>query len=438
MYKKLLSDSAIYGLGGILVKSIAFFTLPIYTRIFSPEEFGIIEMFSTLSGILSIIMTMGLDTTQSYYFMEAKNKANRNIKEVTTSILQLRLIVGTLVILFSVIFSFYIISFFFQESVPKHYLWIVAVSTFFATLVSQSLEIFRLLYKPWHYIGLSFTQTIGGVVFILIFAYYYGGGIEGYLIGMTCGGLFAMILGWIGTRDYRYWNKLESHLFKEFIKFGLPLIPAGLMIWIMQASDRWFVMNMLGSYETGLYAVGAKFALIIMIVVQTFRKAWWPIAMDMLYKENGQKFFKVVSLWYIGLGSLGTILLTAISPYLVELLTGQHYYNSWKIVGVLCWGSIAYGFYMFSLLGIFKVKKTYINIYIHGIGAIVNIVLNYILIQFYGILGAAIATSISILFANVAGMIISNKFYKIDWQWIWYMTFMSISWLFIFWYIEVL
>ena len=64
----------IYGFGAIVIKAIAFFTLPIYTRIFSPSEFGIIEMFSTIATILSIFMTMGLDRAQSFYFMEAKNK----------------------------------------------------------------------------------------------------------------------------------------------------------------------------------------------------------------------------------------------------------------------------------------------------------------------------------------------------------------------------
>lgn len=438
MYKKLLSDSAIYGLGAILIKSIGFFTLPIYTRIFSPEEFGIIEMFATLSGILSILMSMGLDSTQSYYFMEAKNKGNRDIEEVTTSILQLRLIIGLIVVVLSVLLSSFIVEFTFDTVLPSYYLWIVAISTFFSTLVSQSLEIFRLIYKPWQYIGLSFVQTIFGVGFILFFAYYHDGGIHGYLVGMICASCTAMILGWITTKNYRYWHRFESHLFKEFIKFGLPLIPAGLMVWVMTASDRWFVMNMLGSYELGLYAVGAKFALIVMVAVQTFRKAWWPIAMDMLHKEEGKHFFKIVSMWYVGLGSLGAVFLTSISPYLVKFLVGEQYFDSWKIVGVLCWGSIAYGFYLLSLIGVFKSKKTYLNIYIHGAGAIVNIVLNYILIPFYGMLGAAIATSVSILISNIVGMLVSNRYYKVEWHWLCYMFFISSSWFYIFWYIGVL
>jgi len=180
MYKKLLSDSAIYGLGAILVKSIAFFTLPIYTTIFTPQEFGIIEMFSTISGIFSILMTMGLDSTQSYYFMEAKNKGTYDIKKVTTSVLQLRITLGLLLIGLVTMFAPFILDFAFDTKLPAIYLIVVACATFFANLISQSLEIFRLIYKPWQYITLSFLQTFLNIIFILYFAYLQEMGIEGY------------------------------------------------------------------------------------------------------------------------------------------------------------------------------------------------------------------------------------------------------------------
>lgn len=431
MYKKLLSDSAIYGLGAILVKSIAFFTLPIYTRIFTPEEFGIIEMFATIGGILSILMTLGLDSTQSYYFMEAKNKGTHDIKKITTSILQLRITLGVVLIGLVTLFAPFILDFAFDTRLPILYLVMIAFSTFFANLVSQSLEIFRLIYKPWQYIGLSFLQTISNIGFILYFAYMQDMGIEGYFLGNMIGMFVAMFIGWIATRDYRYWTKIEIELWKPFLKFGLPLVPAGLMIWVMTASDRWFVMNMLGSHETGLYAVAAKFAMLMALVVETFRKAWWPIAMDMLHKEDGANFFKVVSLWYIVLGTLGAMILTVISPYLVEYLTTDEYKESWKIIGILCWGSIFYGFYLLSGLGIFHSKNTHLTIYVYGSGALLNILLNYVLVPILGLFGAALGTIISLLFANIISMIISNRFYKVDWHWFYMGLSITIGMIFI-------
>ena len=437
MYKKLLSDSAIYGLGGMLIRSLAFFTLPIYTSIFSPEEFGVIEMFATISGILSILMTMGLDSAQSFYFMETKNNDDADIKTVTSTVLQLRIIFGLIAVILSTLFSSVFLTFAFDQEIPTYYLWFVLASTFFATLVSQSLEIFRLIYKPWQYIGLSIIQSVGGIGFILFFTYVNNEGISGYLKGMACASFMAMLLGWVATKDYRSWIKLDPAIWKEYLKFGIPLMPAGLMVWVTMAGDRWFVMNMLSSYDVGIYAVGAKFAMLITLGVETFRKAWWPIAMDMVHKEEGPEFFKTVSSWYIGIGSLAAVILTIISPYLVEFIADPRYYEGWKIVGVLCWGSLFYGFYLISLMGVFKSKKTYLNIYIHGFGAILNLILNYFLIIKIGLLGAAIATSISIMVNNIIGMIVSNKYYKIDWNWGLYALYISTSWIFIFWYIEI-
>jgi len=140
--------------------------------------------------------------------------------------------------------------------------------------------------------------------------------------------------------------------------------------------------------------------------------------MDMLHKEDGAKFFRVVSLWYIVLGTIGAMILTVISPYLVEYLTTDEYKESWKIIGILCWGSIFYGFYLLSGLGIFHSKNTYLTIYVYGSGALLNIVLNYILVPILGLFGAALGTIISLLFANIISMIISNRFYKVDWHWV--------------------
>ncbi len=427
MYKKLLTDLSIYGLGAIFIKSLAFFTLPIYTRIFSPSEFGVIEMFATIGGILSIFMTMGLDSAQSYYFMEAKNKKTRDIKEVTTSILGLRIVLGIAVIGVVSILSPFILDFAFETKLPIIYLLIVASSIFFANLISQSLEIFRLLYKPWHYIALSFGQTILNIGLILYFTYIENMGIYGYFLGSLIASFIVMLIGWVVTRNYRYFRSLNIDLWKDFLKFGAPLVPAGFAIWFMQAGDRWFVMKILGSHDLGIYSVGAKFAMLIALAVEIFRKAWWPIAMDIMHKPEASEFIRKISFWYILLGSIGAVILALIAPYLVKFLVTEEYHESYKLIGILGWSGIFYGFYLISELGIFKSKKTYLSIITNFTGALLNLLLNYFLIQIFGLIGAAYATIISLMMANIVGMNISNKFLHVKWQWFSYALFISTS-----------
>ena len=427
IYKKFFLDSLIYGLGAMIIKAIAFFTLPIYTRIFAPDEFGIIEMFSTIGGILSIIMTMGLDSAQSYYFMEAKNKKIYDIREITTSILALRVVVGIIIICVVGTLSPFILDFAFDTKQPTIYLFMVACSIFFANLISQSLEIFRLLYKPWQYIGLSFMQTMMNISLILYFTYWLKKGIYGYLLGNLIASCIVMFIGLITTKNYRSWGKLNANMWSNFIKFGAPLVPAGFTIWIMQASDRWFVMNLLGSYNLGIYSVGAKIAMMITLAVEVFRKAWWPIAMDIIHKPEGGKFIRSISFWYILLGSIGSVVLAVIAPYLVMYLVDKEYYESYKLIGILGWSSILYGFYLISELGIFKSQKTYYSMLTNTTGAVSNVVLNYFLIKSYGLIGAAYATVISLIIANMMGMVISNKFLYVKWDWHIYLILIILS-----------
>lgn len=427
MYRKLLKDSTIYGLGAILIKSFAFFTLPIYTRVFTPAEYGIIEMFATIGSLISIMMTMGLDSAQSYYFMEAKNKATHKIEEITTSILGLRAAIGIGIVGVVGALSPFILDFAFNTDIPKLYLLLVSLSIFFANLISQSLEIYRLVYKPWQFICLSLLQTLSSIGLILYFILVRDMGLVGYFLGMAVSYFFVLLVSWYATKDYRSFDAFNHKLWPEFLKFGAPLVPAGMSIWFMQAGDRWFVMKMLGSHELGIYAVGAKISVMLALAVSVFRQAWWPIAMDMLHKPEGIAFFRRISLLYVSAASLGVIFLALLAPLLVKILAGDEYQESYRLVGVLGWGAALYGFYMLSDLGIFKSKKTYLSVCTNFSGATLNIVLNFVFIQHYGMIGAAYATVISLLVTNVLNMYLSQKLISMKWDWLLYAAAFGVS-----------
>lgn len=434
MYKRLLSDAAIYGIGSVLIKGLGFFTLPIYTRIFSPVDYGVITMLSMIAGIISIFMNSGLDSAQSYYFMRAKNKGDISESYVITTIAHLRIAMGVVVGIVVYFSTDLIIRFFFPETIPSYYLYLITISVFIANLLSQNIEILRLVHKPWHYMVFTFIQSLLNIVLILYFCYYQEKGVVGYLFGGIGAVGFSLALTFISTKQYRQKYSFDFATNKEFLLYGLPIIPTGLMIWIMQISDRWFISNNLGIEETGIYAVGAKFAMLTALVVETFRKAWWPIAMDMMYKKEGPLFFKTISSWYVVFGCFIAIIITLLSPYFIMYLTPKEYHESWRIVGILCWSSILYGFFQISAIGLFYSKKTNLNLYIQTVGAISNILLNILLIPQLGVYGAALATVFSLLVSNFISMLVSNKFYPIEWNWLLMLIVIPFSLSFIYFY----
>ena len=138
-------------------------------------------------------------------------------------------------------------------------------------------------------------------------------------------------------------------------------------MYFMSTADRWFVQYYHGEEALGLFAVGAKFSMLMALVVDTFRKAWWPIAMDAMHSDDGPETFRMIARLYMGLGSAAVVILTFFSPWLVHWLTAPVYREVWPIVGILAWQALFYGFLPDRHpAGIWKAEKTHLNLIPYG------------------------------------------------------------------------
>ena len=408
-FKQLGKDTIIYGLGGALAKSIGFFLMPVYTRIFSPADYGTIEMLSILSAFLSTVLVMGMDSAQSFYFFKEKNKGIHAQARVVSAVLQWRLTWGAMCIGLAMLAAPLLNSFFFRGELHWHYFAVAFSASFFSQVMNQSADLFRLLYKPIRYLSITLIHTVvsAGVVLVLILVFDQG--IFGFFMGTLSASICAALWGWWQIRAYVDWSAWHKDLWPGLIKFGAPLAPAGFAMYIMNTSDRWFITTFSGPAELGLYAVGAKFAMMIALAVQTFRLSWLPVALDAMHSEDGKSLFRAIGRLYMGLGISGVVILTAISPLLVDWLAAPDYFQSYHMVGVLAWYSIFYGFYVIGSGGIWKAEKTAWSPFLMGIGAGLNIGLNFLLVPQYGSMGAAVATSISYCTWAIISLVVSEK-----------------------------
>jgi len=415
-FKQLGKDSLIYGLGGIIAKSIGFFLLPVYTRIFTPSEYGTIEMLVVLNSFLGSILVMGMDSAQSFYFFEQKKVGQEAQARVVSAILQWRITWGVGIVLVATMLSPLLNKFFFNGQLSWQYFAIAFSSAFFSQILSQSTEVFRLLYKPWSYISITLGQTFFSAAVAITLIVGLGFGILGFFIGSLSATIFGALWSWWRIRKYLDWSRWHREWLSKVLKFGAPLVPAGLAMYVLNTSDRWFIGYYHGQDALGLYAVGAKFAMLIAMAVITFRQAWWPVAMDAMHSEDGIVLFRTMGRFYLGMATAGVVLLTALSPLLVRWFTPPAYFNAYPIVGILAWHSIFYGFYMIVAAGIWKAEKTVWAPFLMGATALLNIGLNAWLVPEYGGLGAALATSISFFMWNVLSLIISERLWKVGYN----------------------
>lgn len=411
--KQLGKDSIVYGLGGVAAKAVGFFLLPVYTRIFSPADYGTIEMLIVLNSFLGAILVMGMDSAQSFYFFEQKKNGHEAQAKVITAILQWRITWGTGIVLVATILSPVLNTYFFNGNLSWKYFAIAFVGALFAQIMSQSAEVFRLLYRPWSYISIMLAQTLGSAAVAIVLIVWLGYGIIGFFIGLLSASVFVAFWGCWRIRKYMDWTKWHTDWWPKVLRFGAPLVPAGLAMYVLNTADRWFISYYHGNDALGLYAVGAKFTMLIAMAATTFRQAWWPIAMDAIQSEDGPALFRILGRLYLGMASAGVVLLTALSPLLVSLFTPKAYFQAYPIVGVLAWQSVFYGFYFIGAAGIWKAEKTVWVTSLMGTAVLLNIGLDYLLVPEYSGMGAALATSISFCIWNVLTLFISESLWRV-------------------------
>ena len=435
--KQLGKDSLIYGIGGTFAKGLSFFLLPVYTRIFSPAEYGTIEMLTVISSFLAAILVMGMDSAQSMYFFKVKEKGRSAQARIVSAILQWRLVWGSAIVLVAAMTAPLLNAWFFQRQLSWEYFAIAFVGALFAQVMSQSAEVMRLLYRPWAYIGITLSQSVLAALLILSFVLLFDQGILGFFLGAAIASFVVAIFGWFRIRDYWQFDRIHWDLWPQLVRFGAPLVPAGMAIYFMSTADRWFVQYYHGSEALGSFAVGAKFALLLSLAVETFRKAWWPIAMDAMHSDDGPGTFRMITRFYLGLASAGLVGLTVLSPWLVKWLTAPAFHDAWPIVGILGWQAVFYGFFLIVSAGIWKAEKTYLNLYLMSLAAVTGLVLNWLLVPAFGGMGAAVATVLTYLIWIIASMLISESLWRVSFPLLILSSQVVIGMLFVAWFIVV-
>ncbi|TAN42072.1 MAG: hypothetical protein EPN22_13535 [Nitrospirae bacterium] len=412
--RQLAKDSVIYGIGGAAVKGISFFLLPVYTRIFTPADYGTIEMMTVIVSLLTAFLVMGMDAAQSFYFFNQKENGAVSQKIVVSAILQWRLIWGSAMVLLATMLAPLLNRWFFGGEISWVYFAVSFSGALLATLMSQSVEIFRLLYRPWLYIGVSLINAILAAALILLFVFVLGQGILGYFLGSALASLAVAAMGWYMVREYLDFSALHHQWWPRLVRFGAPLFPAGLAFYLMSTADRWFVQYYHGETALGLYAVGARFSLIMSLAIEAFRTAWWPIAMDSMHSDDGPETFRMIAQLFGGLGISAVVYLTFLSPWLVRGFTGPAFHDAWPIVGILAWQSLFYGFFLIGSAGMWKAEKTHISAILMAVTGLLNLLLNYLWVPLYGGMGAAIATAVSYFIWIILSLLISERYWKVQ------------------------
>jgi O-antigen/teichoic acid export membrane protein len=417
--KKLGKETVIYGVGHVAARMVTFFLLPLYSHTLAPEQYGVVSLVYVLVAFMNVIYIHGTDSSFLKFFGLSKNSTDKSEYFSTVWLWGLGISIFLSLFIFSFAQPIAIIT------VGSDYSRLISISAgilFFDALVLNPKILLRLQGKPMLFI---IVEMLNVIVIMGLNVYWIGFrhfGIE-YIFysNLVASALvFIAILFIFKSKLYKNWkpNKL-----KNMLLFGLPFIPAGLASMTSELIDRymikWFSTG--GDYAVGIYNAGYKLGIFMLIIVTAFKFAWQPFFLGKSDESDSHETFSRVGTYFIALSLFILLGITFLTQPLVELthFLGEQYLESLEIVPIVLLAYVFLGVATIQLAGIYiKSKPGWIPV-LNGGAAVVNVIMNYLLIKVYGFewQGAAWATLISYAFLVIFQYFVIRRFYELSWEW---------------------
>lgn len=397
VYIRTLSrDVLIYGSGRVIIPLISIVTLPILTRIFSPTDFGVIEGISTIASVFALFSTLMLESSaqRSYYDYKESEEFERK-RVISTSFWTL--IIWNFVFILGILpFAGKIGDIFFASKEYRYILLISLGNISGVSIYNFLKEIFRLQNQPIRYSVYTVVSALVSTILIILLVAFFKIGLVGYFLGGLIGSIVIVPVVVWSVRKNILWVFSKFEL-KKMLQYGLPLIPTNCSIWVLALSDRFFLLKLTSLKEVGLYAIGVKLTQVILLFVTAFGLAWNPFILSIYSRDTEEEKRvrgKIFTYYIFALGFLA-VFITVFSRPIILFLTTRDFLDAYKVIGILALATAASGATQALCTGLNIARKTkYLAIYT-GIAAFLNIILNAILIPFFGFIGAATATAIS-------------------------------------------
>jgi O-antigen/teichoic acid export membrane protein len=410
--KRLGSQSAIYGIGGILSRLIAVLLLPIYTSYLGTVGFGRIETVIALVGVLVIVLRLGITSAFFRFYFDADTDAERTV--VVRTSFWFTMAMATLGLAFGLAFAPQL-----SDWLKLHDPWLVRagfVGLWAQMNYAQMTSLFRVEQRPVSFAIASVANvliTIGSTIALVVGAHK---GAIGAVVGNFLGTL-SVYVALLAYRRYQLGLQFDRELLRKMNAFGLPLVPAALFLWAINFSDRLFIIHFKGQSEVGIYALAVRVASVIVFLMTAFQLAWPAFAYSIRDDDEAKRTYSFVLTYLLFVTCWIALALGALAPWIVDLLATHRFARAAEAVPLLAFATAAYSGYSVLAIGIGRARKTQRNWIVAGVAAAVNVSLNLVLIPRYGMIGAAIATLVAYLTLFVGMWVNSRSVYPVPYQW---------------------
>lgn len=399
----LAKETAVYGLSTVLGRMLNFLLTPLYSHLLKPEDNGAMQSTYAFIALLTVIYGLGLDTAYLRFGRRDGEADTSAFSAAFLTVLGTALIVSLLIVLAAEPISS-------LAGLPVEMAGLIrygaAILAVDAAMLLPYSEL-RAAHRAGAYAGIKLAGIAMNVVLALIFVRQLHLGLPGVFLANLIASISTLVM--LAPVILARLSAPSRARLKEMLAFGLPLVAAGMGSMIVQVANRPILAKTAGLAEAGIFGTCYKLGIGMMLLVGMFDQAWKPFILERANRPDAGALIARVLTYF---GALGAWAFLASALFIEPLVTAPLFGGKslihpsfWGGMGVVPIVTLAYlfnGLYFVMLAPLMLDKRTGAVSAATWAGALTNLLLNWLLIPKYGMMGAAWAT-----LAAFAAMMIS-------------------------------
>ncbi len=402
-----------YGIGLMAQQGVLFLLLPLYTAELSTKAFGAMSLLHLSGTVLNDILFGPIQGGLARFFYRPGYVERQ--REILGSVLPAAMLLLLIEMAVLCALAPLINGLLFEGDEYLNLVWLYVFAVPWYGAARLNLRVMQLRERAWTFAGLEIFQAVvsAGTIIALIFIFDWGVPAVPVGFGISWAAQYCISISMIAREAQWGWN---FDIVRSLSAFGLGLLPGTMGGYAMMLGDRYVINSLAGIDQVGIFALGASLASVMSIIYQQ------PVTLsvDPLIKRAEadppyqRQLIAQIALLSFAAGCGLALALALASREIVELVAqSPAYYGAWPVLGILVFALVVRVASNFTGMGLYFADRPWVRSAVVLFAAVLNIVLNILLVPVAGIIGAAFATLLSYLCWMTANLVIARKIFPV-------------------------
>jgi O-antigen/teichoic acid export membrane protein len=420
--RQLVSQTAIYGLSSIVGRLLNYLLVPLYTYLFTTEQYGVVSEFYAYAGFFAVVLIWGLETG---YFRFRQQSGFEDHLSVYSNALSWLFLSNALLVLLVSLFAQPMADWLLYPDHPeyvRYFAWILALDAFSALPFAR----LRAEKRAWRFAGIKIGEITLTIVLNLWFLvacpkwwpqfYQPEMGVAYIFEANLIASAFKMLLLLPQIRRVPF--RLQRSIIQPLAAYSLPMVVIGLAGMVNEMLSR-AILKVTLPYDTvtnlkqlGIFGACYKLSVLMTLFVQAFRYASEPFFFAQAKREDARRTYALVMRYFVIAGMAIFLFVMLLLP-IFQYFIGKEFREGLAVVPILLMANLLLGIYVNLSIWYKLSDRTGLGAWVSLAGAAITIALNWLWIPWLGYVGSAWATLACYAFMVLASWGLGQVFYPV-------------------------